>query len=78
MKRVDLIRHLEAHGCTFLREGRRHTVYVNLNTRKVSTVPRHREINDFMAKKICRELEVFEPGKENSAAKGEPGDPMVP
>jgi predicted RNA binding protein YcfA (HicA-like mRNA interferase family) len=49
MKRVDLIRHLEAHGCTFLREGRRHTVYVNLNTRKVSTVPRHREINDFMA-----------------------------
>jgi mRNA interferase HicA len=60
MKRIDLIRHLEAHGCAFLREGGRHTVYVNPISRKVSTVPRHREINDFMAKKICRELEIPE------------------
>ena len=29
MKRKDLIRHLEAHGCEFLREGGNHTVYVN-------------------------------------------------
>jgi predicted RNA binding protein YcfA (HicA-like mRNA interferase family) len=58
MKRVDLIRHLEACGCAFLREGGRHTVYVNRTARKVSTIPRHREINDFMAKKICRELEI--------------------
>lgn len=54
MKRVDLIRHIEASGCAFLREGGRHTVYVNPTARKVSTVPRHREINEFMAKKICR------------------------
>jgi mRNA interferase HicA len=60
MKRIDLIRHLEAHGCAFLREGGRHTVYVNPISRKVSTVPRHREINDFMATKICRELEIPE------------------
>jgi hypothetical protein len=26
MKRVDLIRHLERHGCEFLREGNNHTV----------------------------------------------------
>ena len=63
MKRVDLIRHIEASGCVFLREGGRHTVYVNPTARKVSTVPRHREINDFMAKKICRELEIDDPGK---------------
>jgi len=63
MKRVDLVRHIEASGCAFLREGSRHTVYVNPISRKVSTVPRHREINDFMAKKICRELEIAEPGK---------------
>jgi len=63
MKRVDLIRHIESQGCVFMREGGRHTVYVNPVARKVSTVPRHREINEFMAKKICRELEVAEPTK---------------
>lgn len=63
MKRLDRIRHREAHGCVFLREGGRHTVYVNPISRKVSTVPRHREINEFMAKKICRELEIPEANK---------------
>jgi mRNA interferase HicA len=63
MKRVDLIRHIEKQGCVFQREGSSHTVYVNPTARKVSTVPRHREINEFMAKKICRELEISEPGK---------------
>jgi len=58
VKRVDLIRHLEAHGCQFLREGASHTVYVNREARKTSTVPRHREINDFLARKICRDLGV--------------------
>ena len=38
------------------------------------TVPRHREINEFMAKKICRELEIDEPGKEKKPAKGEQSD----
>ena len=74
MKRVDLIRHIEASGCAFLREGGRHTVYVNATARKVSTVPRHREINEFMAKKICRELEVDEPGKPKKPEQGEPSD----
>ncbi len=48
MKRADLLRHLEQHGCVFLREGGRHSVYVNRATRKTSTVPRHREINDLL------------------------------
>jgi len=74
MKRVDLIRHIEASGCAFLREGGRHTVYVNPTARKVSTVPRHREINDFMAKKICRELEIDEPGKAQKPEQGEQSD----
>ncbi len=29
MKQRDLVRHLEKHGCEFLREGGNHTVYVN-------------------------------------------------
>ena len=61
MKRRDLVQHLETHGCALLREGANHSVYVNRRIGKVSTVPRHREINDFLAKKICRDLEVPEP-----------------
>ena len=58
MKRVDLLGHLERHGCEFLREGGSHTVYVNRSARKASTVPRHREINELLARKICRDLEI--------------------
>jgi predicted RNA binding protein YcfA (HicA-like mRNA interferase family) len=61
MKRRVLIRHLEKHGCEPLREGGKHTVYVNRRTRKSSTVPRHREIFDFLVKKICRDLEIPSP-----------------
>lgn len=61
MKRVDLIRHLEAHGCLLLREGSNHTVFLNRAARKVSTVPRHREINEDLARKICKDLEVPRP-----------------
>lgn len=62
MKRVDLLRYLAEHGCELLREGGRHSVYVNRKAGKSSTIPRHREINDFLARKICRDLEV-EPSK---------------
>jgi predicted RNA binding protein YcfA (HicA-like mRNA interferase family) len=58
MKRLDLLRYLEAHGCLFLREGGSHTVYFNPATRKASTVPRHREINEMLARKICKDLEI--------------------
>ena len=58
MKRVDLVRHLLAHGCELLREGGNHSVFLNRSTRKVATVPRHREINEFLARKICKDLDV--------------------
>ncbi len=60
MNRADLLRHIERHGCVFLREGGRHSVYVNRAARKTSTVPRHREINDYLARKICKDLEIPE------------------
>ena len=34
MKRRDLIQHLESNGCEFLREGKKHSVYVNRRPRK--------------------------------------------
>lgn len=61
MKRKDLIRHLTNHGCEFLREGGNHSLYVNPANGQVSAVPRHREINDFLARKICRDLGIPAP-----------------
>ena len=58
MKRLDLIRHLERHGCMLFREGSRHTVFVNRASRKSVIVPSHREINDFLARKICLKKEI--------------------
>jgi mRNA interferase HicA len=61
VKRTDLIRHLRLHGCELLREGGSHSIYVNRDAGKAATVPRHREVNDFIARKICSDLEVTEP-----------------
>ena len=61
MKRVDLIRHLGKHGCQLLREGGRHSVYVNLANRRTTAVPRHNEVGEHLAKKICRDLEIPAP-----------------
>ena len=58
MKRKDLIRHLLKSGCIFVREGARHSVFFNPLLRKSSTVPRHTEIDDFLARKICRDLGI--------------------
>lgn len=58
MKRLDRIRYRERLGCELLREGGNHSVYVNRAAGKATTVPRHREINDFLARKICEDLEL--------------------
>jgi len=58
MKLRDLIRHLERHGCQKFREGGNHTVYVNRARQKSTTIPRHREIDEFLARKICRDLDI--------------------
>lgn len=58
MKRRDLIRHIEKNGCEFLREGGKHTVYVNRKEKKVSTIPRHREIDEYLARRICKDLAI--------------------
>lgn len=61
MKRRSLVRHLEDHGCELLREGGRHSIYINRTMRRTSAVPRHAEINDGLARKICRDLGIPEP-----------------
>ena len=61
MKRRDLLRHLEQNGCELLREGGSHTVYANRTAKKASTIPRHQEINQDLARKICKDLQVPRP-----------------
>jgi mRNA interferase HicA len=36
-------------------------VYVNATAGRTTTVPRHAEINDHLARKICRDLELPPP-----------------
>ena len=61
MKRRDLVDHLKAHECELLREGANHSIFVNREARKSSSLPRHREINPYLARKICRDLQIPEP-----------------
>lgn len=61
MKRRALVRHLEEHRCELLREGANHSIFVNRAATKTSAVPRHTEINDELAKKICKDLAVPAP-----------------
>ena len=58
MKRRVLIRRIEKMGCELLREGGNHSVYVNRLKKKVTTVPRHREIDENLAKRIFKDLEI--------------------
>jgi mRNA interferase HicA len=58
MKREELLRHLRKHGCVMLREGGRHSWWHNPSRNRRSAVPRHREIHDLLARKICQDLGV--------------------
>lgn len=62
MNRKELIRHLERHGCVLLREGGKHSRYINLaDPNRITTIPRHNEIADLLAIKICRQLGTPDP-----------------
>jgi len=58
MKRKDVIRHLNENGCILKREGGSHSVFYNSANKKTSTVPRHNEVNDFLFRKICKDLDI--------------------
>lgn len=58
MKRGDLLRHLRRFGCYLKREGAGHSLWCNPQTGQTETVPRHTEISDKLARKICKGLSV--------------------
>ncbi len=52
MKQKDLIKRLENGGFVFERHGAGHDVYVRGSQRE--TVPRHKEINEILARAILK------------------------
>ncbi len=58
MKRLKFVLHLNFYHCILIREGAKHSVFYNTKTGQTSTVPRHSEINNFLARKICRDLGI--------------------
>ena len=56
MKRKDLISKIISMGCVFQRHGSNHDLYKNPKTGKKQPVPRHREIDEQLARHILKEL----------------------
>ena len=56
MKRRDLVEKIEAMGCILIRHGGKHDWYQNSRTRMTQPIPRHREINEFLARSILKRL----------------------
>ena len=60
MNKRFFMKHLSKHGCS-RRQGSKHEWWVNAATGGRSAVPRHNEISEHLAKKICRDLGVPDP-----------------
>ncbi|MCK5075094.1 MAG: type II toxin-antitoxin system HicA family toxin [Calditrichia bacterium] len=58
MKRNKLIKHLRRNGCYLKREGASHSLWCNPDTGHVEAVPRHTEIPNLLAHKICKALSI--------------------
>jgi mRNA interferase HicA len=67
MKRVDLIRQIEALGCELVRHGAKHDWYRNPATGVSQPVPRH------LARRIIRMLSPS--GGAGDSQEGSPGGP---
>jgi mRNA interferase HicA len=64
MKRRELIRYIESHGCRFVREGGNHSLYENPKVHDGKTsVPRHAEIKEGTVRQICKDLKIVVPNK---------------
>ena len=56
MKRRDLVKEIEDMGCVFIRHGGKHDWYQKPKTKVSQPVPRHRKINDNLARHIKKML----------------------
>ena len=68
MKRTDLVRGLDNDGCVLLRRGQRHDWFQNPGTGMCQPVPRHREVNERLARDGLRKLQSRATSRGGGAA----------
>jgi len=61
MKRNLLIKHLDEENCVLYREGGNHSMFRNPENGKRTSVPRHPNIDEFLAFDICKQLGIPKP-----------------
>ena len=59
MKRSELVKQLAKAGCVLSRHGSRHDIYANPATGQKQPVPRHKEIDEVLARHIKKYLGVL-------------------
>jgi mRNA interferase HicA len=64
VKRSSLLQHLRRNGCFLKREGSSHSLWINAATGAIEAIPRHTEIPNNLARKICRGLGIPEVGSK--------------
>jgi mRNA interferase HicA len=55
---------LRKYGCGRKREGSSHSLWLNPQTGAIEAIPRHTEVSNLLAEKICRNLSVPEIGRD--------------
>ena len=58
MKREKLLKYFRQYNCDTFREGKRHTIVINRSNDKVTSVPRHSDINDKLVLSMCKDLDI--------------------
>jgi predicted RNA binding protein YcfA (HicA-like mRNA interferase family) len=61
MKSKDFVKHLNLNKCLLIREGGNHSIFQNQVNKKISSVPRHKEIKNSLTRKICKDPEIPAP-----------------
>jgi mRNA interferase HicA len=56
VKRKKFVKYLTDNGAVPVREGRRHSIFAK--GKHMTEIPRHNEIVDELARKICRDLGI--------------------
>ena len=61
MKTNLFIKHLNEKNCVLYREGSNHSMFRNPKNGKRTSVPRHPNIDEYLAFDICKQLDIPKP-----------------
>lgn len=61
MKTNNFIKYLSDQNCKLIREGGNHSIFQNQLSKKISSIPRHKEVKNNLVRKICKDLDIVAP-----------------